>query len=293
MKVPKPLNELVGSFCAEDGLTPALQVQLRDGTQVTHGWIGPYEIELPAIHDHLIAAVHAGSLGAHLSLGGEDFCYGQLPGLIVIAPHDQAGAWSLYGKIQVSHLVLAHERLTSCANDLQEGRAFSIQPAVAHHDQMLFSLMRVIRQEMEDPKKHSTVLLETVVDLVCIHLLRQYCIFSHTVLQQQRGLAPWQVRRVVGFMRENLSSVITLQDLANVVNLSRFHFCSAFRIATGATPHEFLRNLRMDVACELIKGSNLSIREIGQSVGYETASAFTSAFHKALKCTPSQYRRKS
>ncbi|HTQ41370.1 MAG TPA: AraC family transcriptional regulator, partial [Polyangiaceae bacterium] len=111
------------------------------------------------------------------------------------------------------------------------------------------------------------------------------------VWQRRRGLAPWQVKRVTGYMRDRLAEDISLGDLAQLVGLSRFHFCTAFRLATGQTPHEWLVMLRIGRARELLADPSLRITEIAFAVGYETPSAFSASFRRLVRATPTEYRR--
>ena len=105
------------------------------------------------------------------------------------------------------------------------------------------------------------------------------------------GLTSWQVNRALAYMRDHLDQSISLQDLAEVVRLSRFHFCCAFRIATGSTPHETLTRLRIDEARRLLLSSHHSISEIALAVGFQTPSAFAARFRKTVGTTPRDYRR--
>jgi len=105
------------------------------------------------------------------------------------------------------------------------------------------------------------------------------------------GLTSWQVNRAVAYMRDHLDQVISLRDLAEVVRLSRFHFCSAFRLATGSTPRETLTRLRIDEARRLLASSNQSISEIAFAVGFQTPSAFAARFRRTVGMTPRTYRR--
>lgn len=84
---------------------------------------------------------------------------------------------------------------------------------------------------------------------------------------------------------------IGLDDLSRILGLSRFHFCTAFRLATGHTPHEWLVKLRMERARQLLADPKLSITDIALAVGYETPSSFAASFRKAAGRTPTAYRR--
>lgn len=83
--------------------------------------------------------------------------------------------------------------------------------------------------------------MEHLIDLLCLQILRAHTSFpAPSAARPYRGLAQWQVKRVTAYMRDHLAQDIGLQDLADVVRLSRFHFCSAFRMATGHTPQDLM-----------------------------------------------------
>lgn len=106
-----------------------------------------------------------------------------------------------------------------------------------------------------------------------------------------RGLAGWQLRRVAEYVRSNLDRTITLAELAGLVRLSRFHFCTAFRLATGQTPGDWMMDERIRRAVALLENFELSITEIALEVGYETPSSFTARFRQRVGLTPTEYRR--
>lgn len=99
------------------------------------------------------------------------------------------------------------------------------------------------------------------------------------------------MKRVTGYMTERLEAEISLDELAGLVNLSRFHFCTAFRQATGQTPHNWLTAIRMTRARQLLADPVFPITEVGLAVGYHTPSAFAAAFRKSAGMTPSAFRR--
>ena len=93
-------------------------------------------------------------------------------------------------------------------------------------------------------------------------------------------------------MEAHLGEDIRLQSLADLVGRSRFHFCRAFRHATGFTPHQALLRLRIKRARELLANSTLSVTEVGMTVGYQTSSSFAQAFRSVMGEPPSLYRRR-
>jgi AraC-like DNA-binding protein len=103
-------------------------------------------------------------------------------------------------------------------------------------------------------------------------------------------LQKWRLRRVADYVDSHLSNKITLLDLAAVAGLSRMHFASQFRMATGLRPHEYLLRQRIRRADELPRYTALTIVEIAFSVGFQTQAHFTTVFKRIAGSTPAQWR---
>jgi AraC-like DNA-binding protein len=105
-----------------------------------------------------------------------------------------------------------------------------------------------------------------------------------------RGLQKWRLKRVAEHVDAHLSRKIRLVDLAAIAGLSRMHFASQFRQATGLSPHEFLLMRRVRRAKELLQGSTMTIVEVALTVGFQTQAHFTTVFKKFVGCTPRHWR---
>lgn len=82
-------------------------------------------------------------------------------------------------------------------------------------------------------------------------------------------------------------SINTLAVQANMPNSS---FSRRFKALTGVLPIDYLTNLRMEKARELLAGTDLPIAEIVQEVGYYSTSSFIKRFRIHTGCTPGEYR---
>ncbi|MDG2527907.1 helix-turn-helix transcriptional regulator [Caulobacter endophyticus] len=104
------------------------------------------------------------------------------------------------------------------------------------------------------------------------------------------GLPGWRLQKALRHMEAHYGGDLALEALAAEVALSRCHFCTAFRQTTGFTPGEWLTALRLRRARQLIRSTPLRITEIALAVGYQTPSAFTHAFRRVFRETPSRFR---
>ncbi|MCJ2144502.1 AraC family transcriptional regulator [Methylobacterium sp. E-066] len=83
----------------------------------------------------------------------------------------------------------------------------------------------------------------------------------------------------------------TLAELAACAGMSRTTFAERFSAVVGQTPLAYLTGWRMQRAADRLRRSDTSVAEIAYSVGYESETAFRTAFRRRMLCTPMQYRR--
>jgi AraC-like DNA-binding protein len=83
---------------------------------------------------------------------------------------------------------------------------------------------------------------------------------------------------------------LTIERLAALAGLSSFHFIRAFRAATGLTPHQYLRNRRIDRAKELLVTTPMPVTEVCDAVGFQSLGSFSSLFRRLTGETPAGYR---
>ena len=92
------------------------------------------------------------------------------------------------------------------------------------------------------------------------------------------------------WMQDNYQRDFKQADLAERFHMSIRTFNRRFKNATEKTPSQYLQEIRVGVAKDLLKTSNLSIQEIALQVGYTDISHLASLFKKYLNITPSEYR---
>lgn len=101
---------------------------------------------------------------------------------------------------------------------------------------------------------------------------------------------PESVERARDYLTEHYSDRITLDDLAQKFAVSKFHFQKQFKHFIGYTPNEFLLQLRLTRAKELLRQTDQSISQIACEVGIQNVSHFINLFKKQEGITPLGYR---
>jgi AraC family transcriptional regulator len=105
------------------------------------------------------------------------------------------------------------------------------------------------------------------------------------------GLSGWQQKRVAEFIEEHLAEEVRLNALAELVDLSPYHFARAFKQSFGVPPHRYHVSRRIERAKELLAAPSSSVTDVALAVGFAETSSFSSAFRKTTGYAPSEYRR--
>ncbi len=128
---------------------------------------------------------------------------------------------------------------------------------------------------------------------ICLsHFLASFCYL--TQFRQLRSMKEaGMVELSIGFMKNNLHNKLNLENLADEAGLSTSHYSLAFKQKTGRAPVDYLIQLKVQKACQLLDHSNLRIKEIAVQVGYDDAYYFSRIFKKLMNVSPKEYRADS
>ena len=97
--------------------------------------------------------------------------------------------------------------------------------------------------------------------------------------------------QAIAYMKQHLSRKIGLEEIASHCATSVSHFCLLFRRSTSHTPVEYLNNLRIQQACQLLDLTTLKISEIAEQLGFSDPFYFSRVFKKSIGQSPKEYRK--
>lgn len=98
-----------------------------------------------------------------------------------------------------------------------------------------------------------------------------------------------RVERARGILRERMSEPPSFEELGRLVGCSPFYLSRLFSQETGMTAQQFLRQVRMERAAELLRTGRCNVTETALEVGYNSLSHFSTAFHETFGCCPGLY----
>ncbi|MFT7773869.1 helix-turn-helix domain-containing protein [Roseateles sp.] len=105
-----------------------------------------------------------------------------------------------------------------------------------------------------------------------------------------QGASDPQIGRVMVLMQRELSHPWTLDELARRAGISRTALAQRFRAATGDTPLNHLRALRMQQAMQLLADARQPLEAVATAVGYQDAFGFSKVFKRTTGTSPRDFR---
>lgn len=108
--------------------------------------------------------------------------------------------------------------------------------------------------------------------------------------EQKFGYEHKAVQKICDYIEENYALPISLSELAEYVDFSRYYLLHLFRNETGMPPHAYLENVRIKQAQKLL-AQGISLVEVAHQTGFSSQSHFTQRFKQIIGITPGEYAR--
>jgi AraC-like DNA-binding protein len=149
-----------------------------------------------------------------------------------------------------------------------------------------------MQEELQDQRPGGSLIAHHLAHMMLVQVLR---LSIHEGVRRGVGwffaLADPQLSAAIGAMHENPAYRWTLGELAVRAGLSRSVFARRFREQVGETPIAYLTRWRMMLAAEQLTNSRRPLAQTAFSLGYESETAYNTAFKRVMGCSPRRYAR--
>jgi AraC family transcriptional regulator len=129
-----------------------------------------------------------------------------------------------------------------------------------------------------------------LTQLFAAHLVEKYTDVAAKTPAVRGGLPIRQLRKVEDYVTAHLAEEVSIESLAELVELSSSHFAHVFKESTGMTPLQFITRQRITHAQQLIRETSRSLIDVGLEVGYTSPSHFAQVFRRVVGVTPTEFR---
>lgn len=153
----------------------------------------------------------------------------------------------------------------------------------------LRGVLDLIAAEAFSDRPGRALILERLLEVMLVEAIRQSGATANPGLLT--GLADRQVAAALRAMHGDVARQWTVGDLAAVGGASRSAFAARFTRIVGMAPIDYLLSWRMALARDALVRDSRSLSDIALECGYQSASAFSTAFRREVGCPPAEYRR--
>jgi AraC-like DNA-binding protein len=155
---------------------------------------------------------------------------------------------------------------------------------------LLAHLSELLVTEVESSDAGGVLVLDALAQVLFVHMLRAHADQEDRPTGWLGALKQDDVGAALRAMHADVARRWSLGELATISHMSRSAFAAAFKAQVGRPPLDYLIQWRMSLARDALRQGSQSITELAAITGYESESAFSTAFRRVVGCSPKQYR---
>ncbi|MGK7950696.1 MAG: helix-turn-helix domain-containing protein [Xenococcaceae cyanobacterium] len=197
-----------------------------------------------------------------------------------------------YDRSEVLLLSIDSTLVDKIAEETLNHNSIQIIPQRQVRDLQIVNIALALKAELESGCLAESVYRDYLTNALIVYLLTKYSNRDRALNKHSEiDVTQTKIDRVKDYINDNLDENLNLSKIAEIANISTYHFARLFKQKTGYSPHQYIIQNRIEKAKNLLSKTNLSIVEIAYSVGYSSQSNFTSLFRKQVGTTPKKYRQ--
>ncbi|MCV6621102.1 MAG: AraC family transcriptional regulator [Cellvibrionaceae bacterium] len=191
-------------------------------------------------------------------------------------------------------LIVAIEKqrfIDACPIDLQ-GKQLRFLKNYNVQDDSLRATLELFLHEVQALGRNGPAYLENLLSLLAVHYINNYSDYLDKQKEQEDGskFSHQELEKIDKLIAQNISRSITIEEMAGLLNCSKFYFLREFKKLTGVTPYQYLINQRLALSREKLLAGNKSISSVAIECGFNDQAHFTRAFKKQYHTTPSKLK---
>ena len=203
--------------------------------------------------------------------------------------------WQLTGENHSVFLFISQSIVTSIAVSTLDIDAAQIEliPFLFLTDPLVFQLGTTISQCMSSKDPLDLLYIESLSQTLAMHLLRRYSCIPHSKFTLKGKWSGRNLKKVMDYIASQPLENLKIRYLAQLVDLSPFHFERLFKTTFGKTVHQFVLEHQLKKSLNLLLKSDLTMAQIAAEIGFADQAHFDRRFKAAYGIAPSELRKDS
>lgn len=214
------------------------------------------------------------------------------PNKFCLMPQHSESTWDIRGDLSFVHLYYTQQHLSRVAEqvwdkspntiELQE-HAFVLDPKVSFLYQNYLVQPAWAHQE-------NHLEMSMAASLLLTHMVKNYSNVKWHTPQIKGGLSPSVLKYILAWIDAHLDQALTLNQLAQQVHLSEYHFAHMFRQSMDISPHQYVMQKRLEKVHHALRYTSHTLIEIAHLYGFSSASHMSDRFNAHYGYRPSTLR---
>ena len=184
------------------------------------------------------------------------------PGAIGLCPFNLSYALRWDCEMNALSLNIEHELLIRNAVELLNTDRVELVRQISFQDSLIQQIGIALKAELESNKIGSQLYAQTMANALAVHLLQHYSIQGERTIDCKGGLPQHKLRLVTDYINDYLERELSLDELAAIAQLGRYHFSRAFKQSTGISPHQYVIQQRVERAKQLLLQGKMSLADV-------------------------------
>jgi AraC family transcriptional regulator len=204
----------------------------------------------------------------------------------MILPHRHEGKW--VGLMNATYLQLS---ISDVALTAASDRDVELRMYRKFADPRLRGLVTAVHAEMVAGFPNGRLFLDSVEQALAVALINGHAVEHRPVQIHRGGLGSARLRKIKELVDANMDDDLSLDEMAQSVELSTAHFARMFRKSTGETPHQFVRRQRVERAKAILRAPDTRVLDVAVACGFKTQQHFAQVFRDVCGVSPTEYRQ--
>jgi AraC family transcriptional regulator len=219
---------------------------------------------------HLLVIHLNAEVGVERYLGGIRQRKNHLPGDVTVIPANCNYQVSTFAESEVLLLTLDPQLVSYLAYESIDPENLEIMPHFGQSDPLIHGIGLALKTELESEATGDYLYIESLTNTLSRHLLRRYSLQQYPIQEYRDGLPRYKLSQVQGYINSHLDREIRVEDLAKLVDMSRYYFARLFKQSMGISPYQYVLVQRVEMAKKLLKQKDLSLSltDIASACGF-------------------------
>jgi len=203
--------------------------------------------------------------------------------------HRHIEKWIRTDDLHYLSIALSDASLTAACN----GTGGEVElPSVANLvDPRLRALASAVNAERIAGFPSGRLFLDSVEQAVAVALVNGYAVRRPSPKIYRGGLTPARLRKVTELVHAKVDDDLSLEEMAELAEISKAHFRQMFRKSTGQSPHQFVLRHRVERAKAMLRVAQTRVLDVAVACGFKSQQHFARGFRRVCGTSPTEYRQ--